>query len=68
MRTTLNIDDQLFDQIMATTTARTKTEAVNLALKEYVRLKRKEQLLALSGKIRIESNWRELRELEKHEH
>ena len=31
---------------------------------EYVRLRRKELLLGLPGDIRLEENWRELREAE----
>lgn len=63
MRTTLNIDDQVFTNLMQLTNARTKTEAVRIALSDYVRLKRKEQLIALRGKLEIEDNWQALRSL-----
>lgn len=43
---------------------RTKAAAVEAALTEYVRLRRKELLLKLPGEIRVEENWRELREAE----
>ncbi|CAN5843463.1 hypothetical protein BH23ACT11_BH23ACT11_06540 [soil metagenome] len=43
---------------------RTKAAAVEDALKEYVRLRRKELLLELPGNIRLEENWRKLREAE----
>ena len=65
MRTTINVQDSIFKNILSLTGASTKTEAVNRALAEYVRLKRKEQLIELSGKIRIEENWQELREMDK---
>jgi Arc/MetJ family transcription regulator len=64
MRTTLNIDDQVFTNLMQLTNARTRTEAVRIALSDYVRLKRKEQLIALRGKLEIEDNWQALRSLE----
>ena len=35
---------------------RTKTAAVEAALKEYVRLRRKELLLGLPGRVRLEEN------------
>lgn len=43
---------------------RTKAAAVETALKEYVRLRRKELLLGLRGRLRLEEDWRELRETE----
>jgi Arc/MetJ family transcription regulator len=64
MRTTLNIEDDLFPELMRLTRARTKTEAVSAALKEYVRQQRKLRLLASRGKMDIENNWRELRDME----
>jgi hypothetical protein len=67
MRTTLNVDDQLFDELMRVTQAKTKTEAVRVALNEYLRLKRKQQLLTLRGRLDIADNWRMLRELETEE-
>ena len=67
MRTTINVRDSIFEEIIAITGARTKTDAVNRALREYVRLKRKQVLVNLSGKIHIEENWKEIREAEKSE-
>ena len=61
MRTTLNVDDDVFQELMAITRAKTKTEAVRVALTEYVRLKRKEGLLGLRGRLAIADDWRELR-------
>jgi Arc/MetJ family transcription regulator len=61
MRTTLNIDDHLFHELMKQTHAKTKTEAVRIALTEYLRMKRKLELLALRGRLGIEDNWQRLR-------
>lgn len=64
MRTTLVLDDGLIKDLMEVTGATTKTEAIHLAISEFIRRKKLEELKALSGKIRIADNWRELEELE----
>jgi Arc/MetJ family transcription regulator len=64
MRTTIHIEDGLFADLMRLTHATTKTQAVRDALKEFIRLRRKEELLALRGRLEIEDNWRQLRESE----
>jgi Arc/MetJ family transcription regulator len=64
MRTTIHIEDSLFADLMRLTHATTKTQAVRDALKEFIRLRRKEELLALQGRLEIEDNWRQLRESE----
>lgn len=64
MRTTLDLDEGLISELMEITQAKSKTRAVNQALKEYIRRMKLERLKALSGKITIEENWRELRERE----
>jgi hypothetical protein len=35
-----------------------------LAIEDYIRRKRKEKLLSLSGKIRFELGWQEMEEIE----
>jgi Arc/MetJ family transcription regulator len=64
MRTTLNIDDWIFQDLLLLTAAKTKTEAVRTALTEYLRMKRKEKLLALRGKVGIDPDWQSLRQAE----
>ncbi|HYU35596.1 MAG TPA: type II toxin-antitoxin system VapB family antitoxin [Thermoanaerobaculia bacterium] len=64
MRATIHIEDGLFADLMRLTHATTKTQAVRDALKEFIRLRRKEELLALQGRLGIEANWRQLRESE----
>ena len=44
MRITVNIDDPLLANLMEITGEKTKTKAVNLALKEYVRRKHVQEL------------------------
>ncbi len=64
MRTTVNIDDALFEKIMQLVKARTKTEGINRALAEFVRLKAKDELLSLRGQLELEDNWKEIRKVE----
>lgn len=64
MRTTLDIDAQLMEETIQLSGERTKAAAVEAALREYVRLRRKELLLSLPGNIRLEENWRGLRQAE----
>ena len=62
MRTTLDIDAELIEEAMRLSGRRTRAAAVEAALREYVRLRRKEMLLALPGRMRLEEDWRALRE------
>jgi len=66
MRATLNIPDELVKEAQEATGARTKTETIVIALKELVKRKKVEGLIALRGKIPIDYNWEaeEARELE----
>ena len=64
MRTTLNIDDNLFTILMQLTQTKTKTEAVRKALINYIKLKKKENLLNLRGQLSIEDMSKKLRKLE----
>lgn len=64
MRTTLSLDDGLIKELMVVTGAKTKIEAIHLAISEFLRRKKIEGLLALEGKIRFDLDWRELEERE----
>jgi Arc/MetJ family transcription regulator len=57
MRTTINISDELLDTLMKRTNARTKTKAIELAIREYLEKKSIEDLIALSGKIQVDPDW-----------
>lgn len=61
MRTTINIDDEIFDFVMKETGAATKTEAIRQALEEYVRHRNIEKIIALKGKVRFDVDWKTLR-------
>ena len=64
MRTTVNIDDSLFQDVLRLTRAKSKTEAIRTALTEYLRMKRKEKILAMRGRLDINPDWEKLRQEE----
>ena len=53
MRTTLNLDEKLVKELMETTQAKTKTEAIHLAMATLIRREKIERLKTLSGKVQI---------------
>ena len=61
MRTTLNIDNDMLRTVQEETGARTKTQAVHEALKDYVRRKKIEKLIQLQGKVRFSVDAKTLR-------
>ena len=68
MRTSINIQDDLMNELLARTKAKTKTKAVELAIKEYIEKKSIEDLISLSGKINIDVDWRKEEEDELNEY
>ncbi len=54
MRTTLDIDPDLLDSVVAATGEKTKSKAVNAALKEYIRRKHVQELIDSWGKIIVD--------------
>jgi len=64
MRTTLDIDNKLLEEVAKTTGERTLSKAVSRALDEFLRRRKIERLIELAGKIDLVDNWRELEEIE----
>ena len=64
MRTTLNIKDDMIDALLKRTKSKTKTKAVEMAIREYLERKSIEDLIALSGNIHIELDWEKEEEAE----
>lgn len=64
MRTTINVNDELMDALLERTKSRTKTQAIEMAIKEYLGKKAIEDLISLSGKIDIDPDWRKDEEAE----
>ncbi len=54
MRTTIDIDGKLLDSVVDATGEKTKSRAVNAALKEYVRRKQVQELIDSWGKIVVD--------------
>lgn len=63
MRTNIDIDDRLLEEIIKKTNHKTKKAAVNAALKEYVRKLKLAELAGLRGKIKWEGNLDEMRSI-----
>jgi Arc/MetJ family transcription regulator len=62
MRTTINIQDDLMEALLAQTKAKTKTKAIELSVREYIEKKSIENIVALSGKINVDSDWQKMEE------
>jgi Arc/MetJ family transcription regulator len=60
MRTTLAIDEKLLDEAKKLSGAKTKREAVEIALHEFVMKKKARKLLDLEGKVELSFNLKEL--------
>ena len=54
MRTTLDIDSKLIASVVDATGEKTKSKAVNAALKEYIRRKHVQELIDSWGKIIVD--------------
>lgn len=67
MRTTLNLPRNLLNELLRVVKVKKKSEAVKIALEDFVRRKKLEKLLKLSGKIEIEDTTQELEEVETNE-
>ena len=49
MRTTLDIDAELIEKVVKTTGASSKKKAIEIAMKEFLRIKRRKELSDLIG-------------------
>lgn len=66
MRTTLDVDRKLLDEVVDTTGERSKSAAVNRALEEYVRRTKIDELRKMAGKILLDDTRAEQREADRH--
>jgi hypothetical protein len=64
MRATLQIPDPLIQDLLRVSGEKKKTKAICVAIEDYIRRKRREKLLSLSGKIHIDSDWKEMEDRE----
>lgn len=64
MRATLNIPDDILAEVQKISGEKSKTKAIVIAMKEFIREKKIRDLIALRGKIQIEDVTEELENLE----
>lgn len=64
MRTTLDIPDDLLSNLKKVTGEKSKRKAICIAIEEYIRKKKIEKLISLSGKIKIDYDWEKMEGLE----
>jgi Arc/MetJ family transcription regulator len=65
MRTTLNLDEELPEQVIEATGEKSKTKAVNKAMEEFIRDIRIKHLRSLRGKLDLDlDDWYEFRHME----
>jgi hypothetical protein len=57
MRATLNIPDELIAQVQQLSGQKSKTNAIVVAMEEYVRRRKMQALLDLRGKVTIDYDW-----------
>ena len=61
MRTSIEIDDKLMQEVLRITGVRSKREAVELALRTLVQMKRQAEIRTLRGKLHWEGDLDEMR-------
>jgi Arc/MetJ family transcription regulator len=57
MRTNIVIDDQLIEEAMRVSKAKTKKDLINFALEEYISNHKKKNLMDLKGKIEFDEKY-----------
>ena len=57
MRTTLDIDSTLLDEVVEATGEKSRSKAVNEALEEFVRGITYDRLLAMAGTVEFDEDW-----------
>lgn len=62
MRTTLDVDRKLLDQVVETTGERSKSAAVNRALQDFVRRTKINELRAMAGTLHLDDTRAEQRD------
>ncbi|MBS3952504.1 MAG: hypothetical protein KGZ88_06115 [Methylomicrobium sp.] len=64
MKTTISMDNSVPEQLLAFTQSKTAKESVSKASEEYLRFKKREELLACRGSVEMDDNSLALRNLE----
>jgi Arc/MetJ family transcription regulator len=61
VRTTVTMSDEVLTDLMRFSDAKTKTEAVNRAVEEWVRLRKIRELCSLRGRLSFDQGIEEIR-------
>lgn len=64
MRATLNIPDELIDEVQRISGQKSKTQAIVTVMEDYIRRKKMDDLLALRGRINVDYDWEQEEALE----
>ncbi len=64
MRATLNIPDDLLSEVQKIAGEKSKTKAIITAMREFIKQKKTEELIALRGKVKIDYDWQKEEEFE----
>ena len=64
MRTTLNLDEYLVQKLIEITHEKSKTKAITIAIKEYLKNNKIKKILSYQGNLGIENNWQKLEQEE----
>lgn len=64
MRATLNIPDELIAEVQQISGEKSKTKAITVAMREYIKGKTVQGLIHLRGKINIDYDWEKEEALE----
>ena len=67
VRSTIDIDERVLAEAMKVANVRTKKELIDLSLKELLRKKRRERLLAKFGKFPLDISASQLQKMRSHE-
>jgi len=65
MRTLIDIQDDLMAELLKTARVKTKKEAVTIAIKDFLKQKKKERLAKLLGRYEFGYGQKELQEMRK---
>jgi metal-responsive CopG/Arc/MetJ family transcriptional regulator len=64
MRTTLNLKNDLIKKVLELTGAKNRSQAINDVLEYFIKEKQINNLLGLKGKLHLDENLEDLREME----
>ena len=64
MRTTLEVDEKLLDEVMTLTGEKSRSKALNRVIADWIRDKRVEELRSMLGTLDLGDDWYEMRHAE----